>query len=160
MITVTGGKLTTYRSMAAEVVDEVVSVLERVDPDADRRDDSEDTAESTSEEPLPGQDRDVGVRKLAALDPELAREIVHGLPYTFADVEFAASHEMAVTIADVLIRRTHVAFETRDNGMGVAGDVARVMSRVLGWSTDEASAQVEIYAAEVRRVFAVSALHG
>lgn len=149
MITVTGGKLTTYRSMAAEVVDEVVRVLERVA--------GADVGGLTSEEPLPGQDRGTHVAKLAKSDPELARAIIHGLPYTLADVEFAVRHEMAVTIADVLVRRTHVAFETRDNGIGVAGNVAGVMSRVLGWSPAQSREQVDFYGTEVRRVFGVSA---
>ncbi len=152
VITVTGGKLTTYRSMAAEVVDEVARVL-----DADN---SEDAAGLTSEDPLPGQNREESVRKLGGLDQDLARPIIHGLPYSFADVEFAVRDEMAVTIADVLIRRTHVAFETRDNGLAVAGAVAAGMAKLLVWSDSEMLAQVGKYAAEVRRVFGVDASHG
>ena len=51
--------------------------------------------------------------------------LVTGLPYTTTDVSDAADHEFACTIADVLVRRTHLAFETRDHGAAVAPRVAR-----------------------------------
>ncbi|MEJ7760373.1 MAG: glycerol-3-phosphate dehydrogenase/oxidase [Gemmatimonadaceae bacterium] len=160
VITVSGGKLTTYRSMAAEVVEEAVKLLRSGEVGGVAGGASGLTGVFTAEEPLPGEDRRQRVGGMAKSDPVLRRGLVYGLPYTFGDVEFAVRHEMAVTVGDVLVRRTHVAFETRDHGIGVAGAVAGLMAPVLGWSEIEETAHVELYAAEVGRIFAIDAAYG
>jgi glycerol-3-phosphate dehydrogenase len=142
VITVSGGKLTTYRSMAEEVVDELATLLGM-----------EMTECRTSKEELPGGDRNARRAALEATDPELARSVLHGLPYTCSDVALAATEEMAVTLADVMVRRTHIAFELSDHGTGTAHSVARVMADVLGWDDATTRSRTADYVNDVKRLF-------
>jgi glycerol-3-phosphate dehydrogenase len=74
-------------------------------------------------------------------------EIVSGLPYRMGTMSWAVEHELACTLGDLLIRRTHIAFETRDNGRAAA----RRVSAFLGWDAKE----IDRYEAEVDRIFAI-----
>lgn len=94
LVTVAGGKLTTYRTMAVQVTDRVLHVLGR--PRSRSR---------TATLPLDA-DRDAAIAALTAASPELAEPLVPGLPYTMAEAAFAVQAELAVTPADVLYRRT------------------------------------------------------
>jgi len=58
-------------------------------------------------------------------------------------------HEMALTLCDVLIRRTHVIYETRDGGLDQARAVAELMAPRLGWDEAEIERQVADYTAQV-----------
>ena len=62
--------------------------------------------------------------------------------YVSAEVVYAATHEGALHVDDVLTRRTHIAFEVPDRGLRAADSVARLMAPVLAW--DEASIDQEI----------------
>lgn len=142
VITVSGGKLTTYRSMAEEAVNELVKFL------------GEAKAECrTAHEELPGGDRNARRAALEASDPELARSVLHGLPYTCSDIALAATEEMAVTIADVMVRRTHIAFELSDHGIGAAGSVARVMAGALEWDDATTRSRLADYDNDAKRLF-------
>ncbi|HEV8409802.1 MAG TPA: glycerol-3-phosphate dehydrogenase/oxidase [Gemmatimonadaceae bacterium] len=138
VIAVTGGKLTTYRSMSEEVVDRVESCLGKPRTKSD-----------TATRPLPGsaiRPADVDWRSAV---------LVAGLPYTTADVSDAAGHEFACTVADVLVRRTHLAFETRDHGVSVAPRVAEILASRLGWSAAGIARELANYRAEVARLFTI-----
>jgi glycerol-3-phosphate dehydrogenase len=142
VITVSGGKLTTYRSMAEEVVDNLVAELKM------------NTAPCrTSEEMLPGGDRNSRRAALEVNQPELSRSVIHGLPFTCSDIALAASEEMAVTLADVMVRRTHIAFELVDHGVSSASSVAAVMGDVLGWDEKMTQSRVAEYQREAERLF-------
>jgi len=138
VIAVTGGKLTTYRSMSEEVADRVQSYLGQPR-----------TPSRTGTRLLPGfaSRPDEG-------DPA-GEQIVAGLPYTVADVIAAAEHEFACTIADVLVRRTHLAFETRDHGVAVAPRVAELLAPRLGWTTSDVARELADYRAEAARLFTI-----
>jgi glycerol-3-phosphate dehydrogenase len=58
-------------------------------------------------------------------------------------------HEMALALDDVLIRRTHVIYETEDGGIGRARAVAELMAPRLGWDEMEIERQVAAYASQV-----------
>jgi glycerol-3-phosphate dehydrogenase len=94
----------------------------------------------------------------AQRDPSLTRRLVDDLPYLTAEVPHAVEREMAVSLADVLVRRTHIAFETRDHGRGVARRIAPLMAALLQWSDTEREAHVAAYDAEIERVFGVDML--
>ena len=145
VITVSGGKLTTYRSMAAEVVDKVMDELREKRQEC-----------RTADEELPGGDRNERRAALEVAQPVLARSVLHGLPYTCSDVALAATEEMAVTLADVMIRRTHIAFELSDHGVASASVIATVMADVLGWDNTITEAKVAEYSRESRRLFQLS----
>ncbi len=129
-ITVTGGKLTTYRVMARDVVDELQRALGL------RR-----TPAGTRHRPLPGADTH------AVPQEQEEPEIVTGLPYRMGAMRRGVDQELACTLGDLLIRRTHVAFETRDQGRSAARKVAAF----LGWGDRELTR----YDAEVERIFTV-----
>jgi len=126
-VTITGGKLTTYRVMASQVVDVVQRLLRR-----------------------PVRRADTGRELLMLARPATradSQEIVPGLPYRMDAIGFAVESEMASTLGDLLIRRTHVAYETRDNGRAAARRVAAL----LGWDAKE----IERYDGEVARIFSI-----
>jgi glycerol-3-phosphate dehydrogenase len=145
IIEVTGGKLTTYRSMAAEIVDMVQGQL-----GLERRRSATDSVE------LPGLSREKAIAQLSRQNTTLATRLVPGLEYTGAHLSYAVANEMARTLSDLLIRRTHIAFETRDHGAAVAPLVADIVAPLLQWSPDEKSAQLLAYAAEAERMFSIA----
>jgi glycerol-3-phosphate dehydrogenase len=61
--------------------------------------------------------------------------------------------EMALTLGDLLIRRTPLAFEAADQARSVAPAAASLVAPLLGWSSDDRQAALTAYDAEVRRVF-------
>lgn len=76
------------------------------------------------------------VADLLAADPALRDRLGDGR-FTLAEVAFAARHEAAGSVADVALRRTHLAWTTRDHGRASAGSIATVLAGELGWSQDE-----------------------
>jgi glycerol-3-phosphate dehydrogenase len=160
VVTVTGGKLTTYRAMAADTVDAVQTALGR-----------RPTPCRTARLPLrgaaPGEGHLVGrygsearvVEALVAADPTLAEPLVAGLPYLRAEAVYAARYEMAGTLDDVLARRTRALILAREASVAAAPDVARLLAPELGWDERETAAQVDAYrfGAEADRVAAAGA---
>ncbi|HTN80444.1 MAG TPA: glycerol-3-phosphate dehydrogenase/oxidase [Acidimicrobiales bacterium] len=151
VVTVTGGKLTTYRRMAADTVDEVAKAL-----DVHRRSSTRHVVLLGGEgfdpdRPRSGVDAHLaarygteadGVALLAARDPDLARPLVPGLPYVRAEAVHAVRHEMARTLDDVLSRRTRARLLARDDAGRAAEDVAALIAPELGWSEAEHQRQV------------------
>ncbi|MDQ6872133.1 MAG: glycerol-3-phosphate dehydrogenase/oxidase [Gemmatimonadota bacterium] len=144
VISVAGGKLTTYRSMAAEVVDLVQRALGHTRQRA-----------ATDSTELPGADREKKIGQLQRDDPSLATPLVEGLPYTGAHLVYGVTAEMAQTVSDLLIRRTHLAFETRDHGSSLAPRAALIVGPLLGWDDETKSARVREYERDVERMFSV-----
>ena len=151
VVTIAGGKLTTYRAMAADTVDEVQAVLGR------RRSPSR-TAHLTLRGAAGGGDpsdhlagRYGGearvLRAMIAAEPALSGPLVPTLPYLQAEAVYAARYEMARTLDDVLARRTRSLILARDASVDAAGGVARLLAPELGWSDTEADAQVQAYRA-------------
>ncbi len=145
MIHVTGGKLTTYRSMAAEIVDHVQKSLGE---DLDRA--------PTDSVELPGAEREQDVARLQRDNMALAEPLVPGLPHTGAHLVYGVSKEMAQTLSDLLIRRVHLAFETADHGVSVAARAADIAAPLLGWDDQTKSARVREYLQDVERIFAIN----
>ena len=163
LITVTGGKLTTYRRMAADAVDAVARGL-----DDNRRhsrtkhlrlvggEEFDPAAVSTGAEPsihahLAGRyDTEAGaVLALVDDDPELGAPLVPGLPYLRAEAVFAARHEMAHTLDDVLARRTRARLLARDATAAAADDIASLLAPELGWSAADCARNAAAYRASV-----------
>ena len=92
---------------------------------------------------------------MAARDTSLASPVVPTLPYIVAELHFAVEQEMALTLGDLLIRRLHVAFETRDHGLAAAPSVAQAVAPLLGWSEKDCVIQLEAYREEIRRIFEI-----
>jgi glycerol-3-phosphate dehydrogenase len=62
---------------------------------------------------------------------------------------------MAQTLGDLLIRRTHLAFETRDHGVTAAERTAQGLAPLLGWTAAEQRRAIDDYAREAERVFTI-----
>jgi glycerol-3-phosphate dehydrogenase len=86
---------------------------------------------------------------LVAEDPGLGDRIVPDLPYIRAEVPYAVRYEMAMTLVDFLARRVRILLEDMGQGFSRASDVARLMARYLGWSRAEMAAQVAAYERQV-----------
>ena len=162
VVTVTGGKLTTYREMAADTVDALRELLprgsmkhrstRRLRLSGARRASGRRDRASTDAPPDAHLARRYGsqadeVRALVAFDASLGDPLVVGLPYLRAEAVYAARHEMATTLDDVLARRTRAHLLDRSATLAAAADVAALMQAELGWSDDETARQVDRYAA-------------
>jgi glycerol-3-phosphate dehydrogenase len=160
LVTVTGGKLTTYRRMAADTVDEVDAILgkrrrcrtKRIKlVGADGYEAPPDTNEPSRHEHLAGRygTEAALVEQLVDEAPELGEPLVPGLPYLKAEAVHATRREMARTLDDVLSRRTRARLLARDDSAAAADDVARLVGRELGWDDAERARQVKEYRAAV-----------
>ena len=171
MLSIVGGKLTTYRRMAAQMVDRVVHELRQ------HRGMPAPPRARTDLEPLPGGEAaDLGPLRAAAVDVGLSaatadhlvarygteaqailnlvaqdRKLLAPLhpahPAIAAQVVHAARRELARTVADVLIRRIHLRYETADRGMAAAALTARLMGGELGWGPEQVAREAEAYVA-------------
>lgn len=177
LVTVTGGKLTTYRRMAADTMRQVEDALGTSGGPASpagrgrgRR------AQGTTRIRLHGtpagrgaerarrsgagtpQDRlerrygteAAAVRALADGRPELLEPVVDGLPYQGVEVVYAVREEMALTLDDVLGRRTRAVLQDARAAASAAGAVAQLMADELGWSPEQAQRHAERFAARLR----------
>jgi glycerol-3-phosphate dehydrogenase len=166
LASIAGGKFTTYRLMARDVVDAAVADFGRPVPGS-----------VTDQVPLLGADglaavqpaagrlaEDYGVSRAAVehllgrygtlatevleeirSDAGLARPLAPGHPYLRAEVAYAVTHEGALHLEDVLVRRTRLFIESTDSGAAVAADVAAIMGRLLGWSRRRRAAETRRY---------------
>jgi glycerol-3-phosphate dehydrogenase len=168
MITITGGKLTTWRRMAKMVVDRLV---EREARDAPCRTHEIPLGQAVAVEDLPllkGVSDDArsalaarygyGAQEVLALiaaREELAEPIVPGLPDLLAEAVLAARREQARSVGDVLLRRTRLGLiAARELVQGERGEaprvrrVAEVLAGELGWSTQRTASETERFLEE------------
>ena len=80
---------------------------------------------------------------------ELARRIDKELPYVWAEIEFAAKHDLARTVEDVLGRRVPLLLVGRDQGLEVCERVADMLQQIHGWTDAQRAAMLDEYRAEV-----------
>jgi glycerol-3-phosphate dehydrogenase len=156
LVTVTGGKLTTYRRMAVDTVDEVEQQFGRRTKSRTKRV-TLHGATGWEDRGFPphlverfGGDTPA-VLAIADADPQLREPLVPGLPYWRAEAVYAARHEMARTLDDVMSRRTRARLLARDASATVAADVAALLAPELGWSADDQRREVDAYRAAVER---------
>lgn len=89
------------------------------------------------------------VLRYAESDATAKGTIVAGLPYIFAQIPYAIEHEMTFTLDDFMSRRTHILWFDRLHGKAVAEQVAERMGKYLGWSEMEKAKQVNEYLQKV-----------
>jgi glycerol-3-phosphate dehydrogenase len=165
LITITGGKLTTWRRMAKMAVDRLVErdgrqapcrtheipLGEPADPDALPRVEGvpEDSYRQLAARYGHAAER---VLDVAASRGELAQPIVPGLPDLLAEAPFSVRHEQSRSVGDVLLRRTRLgllaARELCTPGAEAPTRVARAMAPELGWSEARVSEEVEGFLSE------------
>ena len=175
LVTIAGGKLTTYRVMARDVVDLVAQRLKRLDGRA------VPPRAATDLVPLPGGEiaaldvmmqsvrmkelppatarhlvasygtESAAILNLVAKNKVLGGPLVPGRPEIRAEVVYAVEREMALRVTDVLIRRLHLFYEDPQHGAGVAANVARKMTELLGWDSTREDDEIGDYLEEVRK---------
>jgi glycerol-3-phosphate dehydrogenase len=165
LASIAGGKFTTYRLMARDVVDAAVAGLPEPPPSV------------TGQLPLLGADGLPAVRASAARlasdyevppavsehliarygslatevldlirgDKTLGRPLVEGHPYLRAEVAYAVTHEGALHAEDVLARRVRLLIESSDAGLAAAPEVTVIMAGLLGWSRKRRAAELRRY---------------
>ena len=172
LVTIAGGKLTTYRRMAAEVVDLAAAQLAQkvaLSSTVDRRlpggvdvEGAAGVAALAEELAAGGLPADVAThvarsygaraRSIAArvaAEPALAERLDPELPFIAAEVDEAVDVEQAVALADLLERRVPLALHGRDQGLGAADRVARRMGARLGWTDADVARELEHYRAVI-----------
>jgi glycerol-3-phosphate dehydrogenase len=166
LITVTGGKLTTYREMAEDTVDAVVERL-RIDDAAPRGarrcrtkrlllrgaegyDESPSAIASAGLDEVQAThlaDRYGGeapvLHAMCEADRSLAAPMVEGLPYLRVEALYAARYEMVVHLDDVLARRTRAVLLGRDATADAATSVGSLVAPELGWDETRTAREVE-----------------
>lgn len=148
LVTITGGKWTTYRKMAQDVVDqaETVAGFERRPCRTEHLQIHGWTQQSIPEEHLRVYGADAAeIRELIRQQPSLAEPLHPALPYTGAEVVHAVRSEMARTVEDVLARRTRALLLGAEASLEVASSVAQLMARELNSATDWERNAVDTY---------------
>ena len=170
LVVVAGGKYTTYRVMAKDAVDEAARALDfRVAPscteqvpllgaegyraawNARHRTAARAGLHVARVEHLLGCYGSMAEQVLALCSarPELARPLPGAEDHLAAEVVYAATHEGARHLDDVLARRTRISIETFDRGVSTAPHAAALMGDVLGWSEEQVRREVAHYLARV-----------
>jgi glycerol-3-phosphate dehydrogenase len=164
VVSVTGGKLTTYRKMAADGIDVVVKQLGFGRHRSPTKHMPIRGATGLDAYRAPGVAARLGVDEptlahllgrhgneagaIAALikqDASLGRPLVPGLPYLRAEAVWAVREEMATTLEDVLARRTRAQLKDRAATAEAAADVAALIGPELGWTAEETAGNVAAY---------------
>lgn len=146
MVTITGGKLTTYRKMAEHTVDAVLDVLAvRAKRCTTKRMDLFGATSRDREDHLVSRfgTEAATVRELIAGDVSLGQPLVKGLPYLRAEAVYAARHELVVTLDDVLSRRVRGLLYDRHATAAAAREVARLVAPELGWDDARIDGEVK-----------------
>ncbi len=179
LLNIAGGKLTTFRSMAAEGASVAAAILKeefgirsgdfhtefvpvpgapefgiRNLVDNLRRRAEEIHVDATIVEALVGRHgEDAGrVLDLVDADPTLGSRLVPELSYLRAEIIYAVREEMAMTLEDILRRRLHLFYEMPDGGISIADDVVDILAAhdAIGWDAVETAAQLQRYADAVQ----------
>ncbi|MBI1748777.1 MAG: glycerol-3-phosphate dehydrogenase/oxidase [Acidobacteria bacterium] len=163
LLTIAGGKLTTYRSMAADIVDRVARRLSVRVPCRTQAIVLVDPWNNTGDAlAAPAPDIGAHLRQVygaeAAIildwveeNPGLCERLISALPYIKAEVVYAVRRESAMTLEDVLARRTRILLQDRSQGMVCAPTVADLMATELGWGEARRDQQLRDYADYARR---------
>jgi len=183
VVRIGGGKYTTYRIMARDVIDAVLGSGEakarpsrtadwRLVGAADADAQAHIIAELMTIPAIAALGADVAVRLVArhgteapgvvALGAELGllRLLVPGRVFLDAEIAWAVRHESALSLDDALARRTRLAQELPDRGAAIAPRVAAIMGAELGWDETHQAREVESYLASAEREFSVDGAAG
>src|SRR5664280_309426 len=168
---IAGGKYTTYRVMAKDAVDAAVHGLDRSVPrsctervpliGADGYFGAYNARQLTADraglhvsviEHLLGRYGSLTSQllDLIAEEPELGAPLAGAPEYLKAEAYYAATHEGALHLEDVLTRRTRISIEVLDRGEAAAAEIAQLIAPVLGWTPEHADREVEHYRLRVK----------
>lgn len=176
LISIIGGKLTTHRSMAKALMDQVSGKLEHEYMTPPKR------GCQTARLVLDYNENELeqavnGLVQKSGLDAEIARHLVEAYGsgamkvleivgdnsqlskriapetlYIVAEAVYAVRYEMAVRLVDFMFRRTQLAYRLRDHGRSVVQNLASVMAKELGWSAERLTKEMSQYEVECELV--------
>jgi len=164
LISVAGGKYTTYRIMARDAVDAAVSDFASTVPSSRTEQIRLVGAngfvrlmENPSQVGLPEPERLLRrygseVDRLAEVvrsDPSMGETLVDDVPYLRAEIDLAARDEGAMHLDDILTRRTRISIETEDRGIEAAAEAAVIVAPILGWDDPAIEREIAHYRARV-----------
>ena len=148
LVSIMGGKWTTYRRMAEDCVDQAAALAhlpERACATEHLHIHGFHT-DGKRKGPLSVYGSDaLEIDKLIAGDPKLREQLHPALPYVKAEVVFAARYEMARTVEDVLARRTRALFLNARAALEMAPVVAELMGPELPWSETDKAKQIKAF---------------
>jgi len=163
---IAGGKYTTYRVMAKDAVDSAVHGLERTVPKCVTEDiplvGADGYLGAFNSRALTAERTGMRVSRVEHLlgrygtlmgelldlidaDPELGNPLESAPEYLKAEVVYAASHEGAQHLDDILTRRTRISIEVPDRGEAAAQEVAHLVAPILGWDAQHVAEEIEHY---------------
>ena len=149
MVTITGGKLTTYRKMAEHTVDAVLESLKMsAKRCATKRLTLHGATSRNRHDHLVSRfgTQAPAIRELIKADASLGAPLIAGLPYLRAEAVYCARNEMVVTLEDVLSRRVRGLLYDRHATAAAARDVARLIAPDLGWDDTRIDDEVKRFA--------------
>ena len=172
MSAIAGGKLTTYRVMAADAVDFALGEQAKQNPSvtatiglvgadgyhaiaanraryAERYGWDEDRITHLLER-YGAQIEDLGA--LIDADPSLGAPLAKAPQFLRADVVFAVRYEGALHLEDVLVRRVRLDLEQRDRGLAAADEILEILRSELGWDDKKVKEELDLYAARVAAI--------
>jgi glycerol-3-phosphate dehydrogenase len=179
VVRIGGGKYTTYRVMARDVVDAALgrtiaarrpsqTADHRLIGAADRPALDRLAAELATVAGVADAHPNAASRLVArhgtqaaavvafGAEEDLLRPLIAGRPFLEVEVAWAVRHELALSVDDVLSRRLRLSPELPDRGASVAPRVAAIMASELGWGETRTALEVETYLASARREFGVA----
>jgi glycerol-3-phosphate dehydrogenase len=174
VVTITGGKLTTFRVMAAQTVDVALLQLRREAPPSGSEDAPIAWDVSASLDRVVGEaraasgDAALGAHLVASYgcrwheawasirsEPGGAERLAPSTPARMGELRYSCRRELACGVGDLLIRRTRLAYQLQDHGQSIADRVARYVAPTLGWPEENVGAEVARYRTEVDRIFSI-----
>ena len=148
LVTVCGGKWTTYRHMAEDCVDQAATLAQLPEKPCVTHHLNIHGFHSAAKQfgPLAVYGSDAyEIRKLVDADAGLGERLHPALPYVKAEVVWAARHEMARTVEDILARRTRALFLNARAALGMAPAVADLMASELTWDDSTRTQQLATF---------------
>ena len=164
-VSIAGGKYTTYRVMAEDAVDIACAELRRITPDSETERLPLIGADGYQalRHQIPSIAKDYGISEETALhlidrygtlmievldlgkEEKLLDRIDPSLPYIKAEIKYAVTSEGAMTLSDIIDRRTRIGFESDDHGLGIIDEVAKIAAKELGWSVAKKRKEIEAF---------------
>jgi glycerol-3-phosphate dehydrogenase len=168
-VSIAGGKYTTYRVMAEDAVDIACAELRRITPESE-------TAKlpligadgyQALRNRLPAIAAEYGISEETAVhlidrygsmmievldlgkSEKLLDRIDPSLPYIKAEIKYAVTAEGALTLSDIIDRRTRIGIESEDHGIAIIDEVASIAAKTLGWSPARKKKEIEEFKAHV-----------
>ncbi|MBU0544441.1 MAG: glycerol-3-phosphate dehydrogenase/oxidase [Proteobacteria bacterium] len=162
LVTITGGKLTTFRKLAADALKAAMPFLPQAQPVKD-----EETFKSIPENIIDDRISPLLLRRLTGRYGEGAKEIlkdseaddlsfIPGTTTVWAEIRYAAKHEAIRHLEDLLLRRVRIGLITPGGGKEHLGRIRKLCAPVLPWDEGKWDAEINMYLEKWRRAHSVA----